>query len=561
MNLEEEQYGNHSGSCPVQMQPDYLDGQGQDNSRSMLNSQHQGPDMDNCDWPIHEQDQHQDTIEDKYHIQLNVDNQSVYLDHNYSKHPIEIIQIKPEELIEEDEEEEDQQLGVEVEVRSGEIKQESDTCLQIESIFSLSSDRLHSDPSVLENIKVETEEVKEEHISFKTDHSDTLMQIEDIYSDLVSENYESGIVSSGLCIPYFEEQEGSSSHRSVNVAPENTMMKDSEEICNEVDLLIENARKNVIDAASDSELTKCQLCGAAFNNTRELNLHCRAHTAGKHACKFCNFKTKWKTSLITHLRTHIGETPFSCDLCDYKAKQKSNLICHLRRHTGERPFSCDFCDHKTTRKSDLIIHLRTHTGQRPFSCDLCDYKAKQKSHLISHLRTHKVERPFSCDLCDYKTTRKSELIIHLRTHKGERPFSCDFCNYKTTRKSDLIIHLRTHTGQRPFSCDLCDYKAKQKSHLISHLRTHTGERPFSCDLCDYKATQKSDLSTHLRTHKCERPFSCDLCDYKAKQKSHLISHLRTHTGERPFSCDLCDYKATQKSTFSRHLKTHTGFDP
>ncbi|XP_039282704.1 uncharacterized protein LOC111045239 isoform X3 [Nilaparvata lugens] len=64
MNLEEEQYGNHSGSCPVQMQPDYLDGQGQDNSRSMLNSQHQGPDMDNCDWPIHEQDQHQDTIED-----------------------------------------------------------------------------------------------------------------------------------------------------------------------------------------------------------------------------------------------------------------------------------------------------------------------------------------------------------------------------------------------------------------------------------------------------------------------------------------------------------------
>ncbi|XP_039297028.1 zinc finger protein 182-like [Nilaparvata lugens] len=419
MDLGGEECGSHSGSSPIQMQPDYLDGQGQDNSRSMPHSQHQGLDMDNCDWPIHEPDQHQDTIEDKHHIQLNVDNQSVYLDHNYSKHPIEIIRIKPEELIEEDEEEEEeqqQQCGVDIGVRSGEIKQESDTCLQIESIYSLSSDRLNSDLSVVEKIKFETGEIKEEQQSFETDHSDALMQIEGFSSDGVSENYESESVSSGLCIPYFEEREGSSSDRSVDATPGNFMMKDSEKNCNEVDLHIENARKNVID----SELTKCQLCDEAFSSTRELNLHCRIHTAGKHACKFCNYKTTRKSHLIIHLRTHTGERPFCCDLCDYKAIQKTHLIEHLKSHTGERPFSCDLCDYKAIHKSNLIRHLKSHTGERPFSCDLCDYKATRKSTLIRHLMTHTGERPFSCNLCDYKTTRKSILIRHSKSHTGEK---------------------------------------------------------------------------------------------------------------------------------------------
>ncbi|XP_039297047.1 gastrula zinc finger protein XlCGF57.1 isoform X4 [Nilaparvata lugens] len=476
MDLEGEECGSHSGSSPIQMQPDYLDGQGQDNSRSMPHSQHQGPDMDNCNWPIHEPDQHQDTIEDKYHIQLNVDNQSVYLDHNYSKHPIEIIRIKPEELIEEDEEEkeeeEQQQCGVDIGVRSGEIKQESDTCLQIESIYSLSSDRLNSDLSVVEKIKFETGEIKEEQQSSETDHSDALMLIEGFSSDGVSENYESESVSSGLYIPYFEEREGSSSDRSVDATPGNFMMKDSEKNFNEVDLHIENARKNVID----SELTKCQLCDEAFSSTRELNLHCRIHTAGKHACKFCNYKTKWKSQLITHLRTHTGERPFSCDLCDYKAIHKSNLISHLKLHKGERPFSCEYCDYKATRKSDLINHLRTHSGERPYSCDFCDYKAIHKSNLIRHLMLHKGERPFSCGYCDYKATMKSNLITHLRTHTGERPFSCDLCDYKATRKSSLITHLMTHTGERPFSCNLCDYKTIRKSTLIRHSKSHTGEK-------------------------------------------------------------------------------------
>ncbi|XP_039296876.1 histone-lysine N-methyltransferase PRDM9-like isoform X2 [Nilaparvata lugens] len=441
------------------MQPNYLDGQGRDNSRMMPHSQHQGPDMDNCNWPIHEPDQHQVTNEVKYHIQLNVDNRSVYLEH-----PIDIIRLKPEELVEGG----DQQLKVEVDVRSGDIKQESDTSLRIESIYSLSSDRprLNFDSSVIEQIKFETGEIKEEHTSFETDHSDTLMQIKGFSSDVVSEHNESENVSSVVGRPFFEEQGGSSFHRSIDATPGNTVMKDSEEDCNEVDLLIKNARKNVIYAESDCESTRCQLSGEEFSSTREINLHYRKHMGGKHACKFCDYKTTKKSSFITHLRTHTGEKPFSCDLCDYKAAQKSSLVSHLRSHTGKRPFSCELCDFKAAWKSSLITHLRTHTGTRPFSCDLCDYKAAKKSSLIIHVRTHTGEKIFSCDLCDYKATQKSNLNTHLRTHTGKRPFSCDLCDYKARQKSCLITHLRTHTGEKTL-----------RTHTGEKtLRTHTGEK-------------------------------------------------------------------------------------
>ncbi|XP_039282725.1 zinc finger and SCAN domain-containing protein 12-like isoform X3 [Nilaparvata lugens] len=433
-------YRCHSGSRPVQIQPNKMDGQGQDNSGSMTHSQHQGPDMDICDWPIHGSDEAEDTIEEKHQIQHNMDKQVVYLDHNYSKHRFEIIVLKPEVLIEE--EEHQQHEGI---VKEEEIQQENDTGIQIESIYSLSTDRLNCDPFIPEHMKVENVEE-----SYET-HSETLVDIEDNYSDTIFTNSESIRIPTGLCISNSVRQGGLSSiNRSVDETLGNTSINDSDEDLNEVDLLIKNARKIVIDVASDSELTECQLCGEAFSNIRELNLHCRIHTAGKqHKCKYCNYKTKNKANLIKHIRIHTGEKHYSCDFCDYKATEKSSLTKHLRIHTGERPYRCDFCDYKATEKSSLTKHIRIHTGERPYSCDFCDYKAIKKSNLIQHIRIHTGERPYSCDLCDYKATVKSSLTKHLRIHTGERPFSCDFCDYKSIHKSSLNRHLRTHTKERP----------------------------------------------------------------------------------------------------------------
>ncbi|KFZ64678.1 Zinc finger protein 41, partial [Podiceps cristatus] len=44
--------------------------------------------------------------------------------------------------------------------------------------------------------------------------------------------------------------------------------------------------------------------------------------------------------LLTHQRSHTGETPFLCAVCGKSFTVLSNLVRHRRVHTGEKPFRC-----------------------------------------------------------------------------------------------------------------------------------------------------------------------------------------------------------------------------
>ncbi|KAJ8981129.1 hypothetical protein NQ317_007904 [Molorchus minor] len=52
-------------------------------------------------------------------------------------------------------------------------------------------------------------------------------------------------------------------------------------------------------------------------------------------CEMCQYKTKYKSSIKSHLLVHKddSEVPmFQCEMCDYKAKRRNCIRTHLLVH-------------------------------------------------------------------------------------------------------------------------------------------------------------------------------------------------------------------------------------
>ena len=93
---------------------------------------------------------------------------------------------------------------------------------------------------------------------------------------------------------------------------------------------------------------------------------------------------------IIDLQEHENSTPpgekFPCSICLHNAKCKSSLQSHMRTHLGERPFICDICNKTFTTKTNLTLHKKVHADSvETIHCDLCP-KEVGKSYLKMHKR-------------------------------------------------------------------------------------------------------------------------------------------------------------------------------
>lgn len=91
----------------------------------------------------------------------------------------------------------------------------------------------------------------------------------------------------------------------------------------------------------------CEECGHRACSRNGLQMHIKAVHRFLRLREYLYFYQCTECESFSHLCLlavfHRNERPFVCNLCGHAFSQKNNLNMHLRVHSGERPFQCHLC--------------------------------------------------------------------------------------------------------------------------------------------------------------------------------------------------------------------------
>jgi KRAB domain-containing zinc finger protein len=228
-----------------------------------------------------------------------------------------------------------------------------------------------------------------------------------------------------------------------------------------------------------------------------------------HGCNLCTKQFKSSKYLNQHLKfVHTKRTKeFSCTECSKAFFTKSDLNRHQNIHNREGFSKCYFCQKKFSQHN-LVTHMRLHTQEKPFTCPeksckyasprLCRVREHQRRYHSSISTSNRINtRIWTCYFCSKTRTRYDSLVIHMCQHTKEVPFKCSFCKKTYNRQDSLTNHIASHTNEKPFSCSQCNQEFKTNSNLKKHMVTHTMERRYFCQFCNYVSYFKTNFTRHV----------------------------------------------------------------
>lgn len=170
-----------------------------------------------------------------------------------------------------------------------------------------------------------------------------------------------------------------------------------------------------------------------------------------------------------HVLTHTAEKPYKCNICDFATKQKGNLKTHMLSHSDERPFTCTFesCSFSTKRKSILQRHMLTHAEKKRYHCDKCKFRTNRMAELTAHKKIH-LKVDFKCKVCGFSTSYKNVLAKHMFKFHTNMPFeypSWDL-NSRTVRWKDRLQTPIKKANQKKSASGSTQTQSKKKYHSL-----------------------------------------------------------------------------------------------
>lgn len=194
-------------------------------------------------------------------------------------------------------------------------------------------------------------------------------------------------------------------------------------------------------------------------------------------CQLCEYSTRFKEHLTSHMNTHTNTRKYSCPDCAQTFKWSHSLRRHQRTHRRDRSdfaYVCGYCEKTFSRKDHLKIHENLHrSSNESHPCPECNATFKNKKTLAGHMKTHNAEKAFKCEECSSEFTRRASLNRHMEHHHKGKKYVCNLCPVERTfsYRSTLEEHKKSahNDGRRDYKCDLCNCSFAVKAYLTKHM--------------------------------------------------------------------------------------------
>ncbi|XP_037004368.2 zinc finger protein 446 isoform X2 [Artibeus jamaicensis] len=120
-----------------------------------------------------------------------------------------------------------------------------------------------------------------------------------------------------------------------------------------------------------------------------------------YTCEQCGRGFDWKSVFVIHHRTHTsGQGTQAAALTvggadkQLQTPREPGALRHPRRTApAPRNYACEECGRSFSWKSQLVIHRKSHVGQQRHFCDDCGRGFDWKSQLVIHRKSHQLEAP------------------------------------------------------------------------------------------------------------------------------------------------------------------------
>ncbi|XP_052903022.1 uncharacterized protein LOC128310420 [Anopheles moucheti] len=308
-------------------------------------------------------------------------------------------------------------------------------------------------------------------------------------------------------------------------------------------------------------------------------------------CKLCQARFVTKSSLLSHLETHVaamkrtsGKRPYGeamendgadmgdsvADDEDYSGEEDDEDDEDATEGAEKRPKRSKTQDDDDDTTEDMPIDpdeisFNPDTGEQIFTCQVCGKVINTVSQFRRHKRVHSPKgRPFECHICFYRFAMKYSYTAHMLRHElGCNPtqpttYRCSKCSETFTRRKLLSQHIAAMHGRWSAASGSSMYSAGINAGMSNHganvsaraSLSHmggtsgmtsggSGRGTHTCPICSESFTRESVLNGHMKTHNLEAAqmlhsevcYLCRVCSKEFESRELYEAHAtEAHPG-------------------------------